>query len=231
MIRLALRICAVEALKGNTRIGENIHNSRHGALDIAAGGEIKTNQDEPFIAVYTETSIDKNPNSFTLRANKNLDFIFEFAITQSMSVTDEDGVSRIVSYIPDTDEGMEIYLDLVGTDISAALRNDKNEWADLWRRFAGSIVEVEYKRVSSEMNGTSLAAHQLRLCLNALPDPVLGEEIKQDSVWAKFIELLNKYNHPYAPVIVPMFALREGSESDQRRFGLTLEEARSLAVV
>lgn len=228
--RLALRICAVEALKNNTLVGNSVYNSRHGVLDSSRAGEITTSEERPFIAVYTETSIDREESGFLLRSNTNLDFIFEFAIAQCMSIQKEDGSSFFAPFIPDTDEGMECYLDIVETGISAALRDEKNAWAEVWRKLAGRVVETEHRRISNETEGTSLAAHQLRLRLDAVIDPVLGEKIGDGSAWASFLYLLQKYNNPWASVILPMFKEDQNAGSNRNRFGLTLEQARSLAV-
>lgn len=228
--RLALRICAVEALKGNTGVKDNVLNSRSGTIDVLSDGSLKIGMDRPFISIYTETSIDKTSDKQFLRSNKNLDIVFEFAVTHSMAETDDDGQSILVPYIPATDEGMELFLDMVEADISTTLSDNKNEWAEIWRNIAGTVVEVERRRVSSEINNIALAAQQLRVRVNALPDPIFGAKVHEDSAWAKFLDVLQKSGHQYAPVILPFFEPIEGSDNNARRFGLTIEEAKSLLV-
>lgn len=226
LVRLALRVCAVEALKGKTGVGDAVFNSRNGALDISAGG-VTTPEEKPFIAVFTETSIDKNPAEQTLRTNKNLDLIFEYAVTQAMSEKDENGQAFLVPYIPATDEGMELFLDSIGTDITTVLADEKNEWAEVWRSLRGDIIEVERRRVSSEMNNVSLAAQQLRVRVDALPDPVFGETLRDGSTWAKFLSLLKKSNNPLAAFFAKLFEEKNPAQA-ARRFGMTLAETRAL---
>lgn len=224
--RLALRLSAVEALKGKTGVGDAVFNSRNGALDVSSGG-LTTPEDKPFIAVFTETSIDKEPDGQTLRTNKNLDLIFEYAVTQSMYAKNDDGEAVIMPYVPATDEGMELFLDTIGSDIVAALSDVDNEWADVWRSLRGTVVEVERRRVSSEMNNVSLAAQQLRIRVDALPDPVRGEKLRDGSAWAKFISLLKKTENPLTDFFAERFD-EENPAQAARRFGLTLAEARAL---
>lgn len=224
--RLALRICAVEALKGKTGVGDAVFNSRNGALDVSVGG-LTTQEDKPFIAVFTETSIDKDSAEQALRTNKNLDIIFEYAVTQAMATKNDDGEAVIMPYVPATDEGMELFLDTVGSDIVAALSDETSEWADVWRSLRGTVVEVERRRVSSEMNSVSLAAQQLRIRVDALPDPVRGEKLRNDSAWAKFINLLKKTDNSLADFLAKRFD-EENPAQAARRFGLTLAEARAL---
>lgn len=226
--RLALRICAIEALKGCTGVGENVLNSRHAALDVAADGSLRTNQERPFISVYTEAAIDKTPSFRSLRKNDNLDIVFEFGVTVTMGTTDETGVTQIEQGIPATDEGMEFYLDTIGSDISRALCNPENEWAEMWRQLSGSAVEVERKRVSSEMNGVSLAAQQLRIRVNALADPVRGEKLAEGSAWSALLAMLEKRDHPYLKQIKSLFLETETGKENQRRFGLSFDEVRAL---
>lgn len=228
--RLALRICAVEALKGNTGVKDNVFNSRNGILDVLSDGSIRTDMDKPFIAVYTETSIDKAPDRQSLRSNKNLDIVFEFAATRSMAETDEQGQSFIVPYVLATDEGMELFLDMVEADIITSLHDEKNVWSELFRMLIGTVVEVERRRVGNETTGVALAAQQLRVRVNALPDPVFGQTLKDGSAWQKFLDVLKTQQHRYFNVISPVFEEKEGADNGARRFGLTLQEAEALMV-
>lgn len=229
IIRLALRICAVEALKGQTGVKDNVFDSLLGVLASNQQGQLETPQEQPFIAVFTETALNKDASDNALRSNDNLDLVFEFAVTSRMSETNSDGESQMMG-IPVTDGVMEAFLDILETDITRVLNDPENEWAECWRKLKGRIVEVEHRRVGNETFGVSLAAHQLRIRLNALLDPVLSDEIASSSAWAEFCRLLNKHNHAYAPVISELLKPNGSDNSNQRRYGLTLETTRSLMV-
>lgn len=53
LIRIAARMAAVRALRGRTLVGDNVLDSQIGALDVGADGELRTEEDKPFISVYT----------------------------------------------------------------------------------------------------------------------------------------------------------------------------------
>lgn len=224
--RIALRLTAVEALKNQTSVDNNVLDSQNGALESVADGSLTTDQEKPFIAVYTETGKNKAPDFRSLRSNVQIDMLFEFGVTFAMSTENDRGESEIVPGLVATDAGMEFFLDCVARDISKALTDEANEWAEIWRGLVLSLSEVERKRIGNEANGVPLAAHQLRIRVDAVADPVFGQSLAAGSIWQKLLNVMEKYNHPYFEQMKSLLQNSQGSGDGcvRRRFGLTLDE-------
>src|SRR5690606_36217188 len=109
-------------------------------------------------------------------------------ISAAMTDTDPDtGVSTVIGIgIPATDPALEFYLDCVGRQIAVALSDPDNAWAEIWRGLSSSVLKIERKRTSDAASGTRIAAHQLVITLDLLPDPVFGAPIAPTSIWAIF---------------------------------------------
>lgn len=170
-----------------------------------------------------------------------------------MVYRNEAGDKEVAAGVPATDDAFEFYLDVVGRQVVNALSDPDNAWAEIWRRLSGSIIKIERKR-TSDATGARIAAHQLVITLDLLPDPVFGEPVAETSVWAQFLALLamptmvNPDHDPDSPdseperIIDPVVAAKAtvlldllGSPADpmfdkgaQRRFGLTKEEATAM---
>lgn len=179
IIRIALRIAAVEALKGRTQVGENVLDSEIAALDTAANGSVTTTKNKPFISVYADDS--RAVAGLSLRsfaANGAVDILFEASFATSHLVSDPNTDEQvIVEGVPATDANLEFMLDLVMRQIADALTDPDNEWALIFLGLAGNVEKTERARVSGNTNGVRLAAHQIKLTVSALPDPVRGDPI------------------------------------------------------
>jgi hypothetical protein len=233
LARLAIRIATVEALKGATFVDGNVLDSQIGALDVAVDGSVRSDQEKPFLSVYTDgAKVEDNLSLRPLHQCGQVDITVEAGITTAMVETDEDtGESQIVGIgIPATDPAMEMFLDCIDRQVANALTDPDNEWAELWRGLSSGIVKVERKR-TSDSTGTRIAAHQTVITLNLLPDPAFGEPVAETSVWAKLIAKLEDESSPYLSVMQDLIGAGEAETSastHQRRFGMTLDEVRAL---
>lgn len=231
--RLAVRLATVEALKGKTFVGANVLDSHISALDVAADESLRTDQERPFLSVYIDHS--KVEDGLALRALHRsgvTDLVIEAGIAVTMTETDQEtGESQIVGIgIPATDPAMEFYLDCVGRQVASALDDPNSDWAELWKGLSSSVLKVERRR-TSDGSGTRIAAHQLVITLDLLPDPVFGEPVAETSVWSKLLAALETIDHPYLETIRDLLGDPAGvlmSEAQRRRFGMTLDEARAL---
>lgn len=233
LARMAQRIAAIEALRGKTFVGENVLDSQIGALDIAADGSIRTDRDKPFIAVYTDVS--KAQGSLEVRAlhrSGATDLTIEVGIAASMTEIDaQTGATVIVGIgIPVTDPAMEFYLDCIGRQVVNALTDPRSAWAEIWRGLSSGINRVERRR-ASDATGVRIAAHQIVVNAELLPDPVFGEPIAATSIWAKLLAQMEVANHPRLELVHDLIGDPSGvlnHEAQRRRFGMTLDEARAL---
>jgi len=233
--RIALRIASVEALKGNTLVGDNVLDSQIGALDVASDSSIRTDQEKPFISIYVEGGrVTDGLDLRALHRTGQTDFTIETGITTSMVVTDPDtGVSEVIPGLPATDRAFEFYLDAVGRQIVNAMSDPDNEWAEIWRGLCSGVSKIERKRTSDAASGTRIAAHQLVMTLDLLPDPVFGQPLAPTSIWARFFAKLQAVEHEMLPILLMLIGDQSSTAEfceERRRYGLTFDEVRALLV-
>ncbi|MFT0892732.1 hypothetical protein [Pseudochelatococcus sp. G4_1912] len=259
LVRIALRIAAVQALRGRTLVGDNVLDSQIGALDMAADGSLSTDQKKPWIAVYTDASSTKDSiSNVTLRAltpNGATQILIETGLTAAHVVTDpETEESTVYTGIPDTDDAFELHADIVARQIADVLTDPDNGWAEIVRSFILSFRAVERVRTSGDQNGTRLAAQQIRITADLVVDPLRGEPLKDGSPMKAFFDKceadLRVPNPAYPaesdeptiidPVIASTLALMRAQiemnaapydwQTVQRRFGLNRNEADGLLI-
>ncbi|MFT0890999.1 hypothetical protein [Pseudochelatococcus sp. G4_1912] len=259
LVRIALRIAAVQALRGRTLVGDNVLDSQIGALDMAADGSLSTDQKKPWIAVYTDASSTKDSlTDVTLRAlapNGATQILIETGLTAAHVVIDpETEESTVYTGIPDTDDAFEFHADIVARQIADVLTDPNNAWAEIVRGFILSFRSVERVRTSGDQNGTRLAAQQIRITADLVVDPLRGESLKDGSPLRAFFDKCeadlrvpnpaypDESNEPTIvdPVIASTLALMRAQieidaapydwQSVQRRFGFTRHEADALMI-
>lgn len=178
LCRFALRHAAVEALRGQTLVGDNVKNSDFRALDIAADGALRDNSDKPFILIYTDDATVEGMGQPTLWENGSVELVIESGIAAAMGSFDEEtGETTFTGYgVPATDTGMEAALDIIDRQVAVTLHGD-GEWAALFAHMHNGITKIERKRATLSDSGTRLAARQIRMWVDAKADPVWGAEL------------------------------------------------------
>jgi hypothetical protein len=229
--RFALRTAAVHALLGRTLVGTNVRDSDISAIDIAGDGSLRTDQDRPFVLVYTDDSTAEEADLRNLRQNGTLDFVAEFGIATAMTDTNERGESTVVGFnLPATDAAFELVLDMLDRQIVTALTGS-SPWGDLWRRMSNAVSRIERRRAASTDNGTRIAARQLRIRLEVRPDPVWGQPLAPTSIWREFLTALQGADAPLAAV-ASGFLGPQGAEVTteivRAAHGHTVREARDM---
>ena len=235
LARIALRIAAVEAIKDQTLVGENVLDSPNGALDIQADGTLRTDEDRPFVSVYTDTGTADSITGRSLIENGSCVLVIESGISMAMTETNsETDVSEIVGVsIPPSDRAFEFYLDVVQRQVLDALSDPDNAWAEIYRSLHYSVTKVEIGGRRNTDDGQRLAGHQIRITLNLIDDPVRGEVLDPQSPLAAFLTKLQGMDDPiYQAQATTMLTLVGGSDPDwktlQRRHGMTAAELHAL---
>lgn len=235
IVRVALRISAVEALKGRTLVDGNVLDSQIGALDVAANGSLHTPQERPFISVYTDDS--KVTNGLELRSftkSGHVDIVFEAGIATPHVVTDTDtDESVIYEGVPATDANFEFHLDLTMRQIADALADPENEWSAIFNGLVRSFEQSQRSRASGDTNGVRLAAHQLKLTVDAVADPVRGVALKESSPLALFFAKCETDLVSRMPDMAKKIALMRAQiagdahelQAAMRRYGMVFGEA------
>jgi hypothetical protein len=235
LVRILARVAAVEAVKGRSLVGANVLDSQIGALEAAADGKVRTDQEKPFIAVYTDAANAEGHLSVrALNQNGLTEILFETGITAAMVETNDAGESVVVG-IPATDRALEFFLDIVARQITDALTDPDNRWAEIFRGLVYRVVKVERARTGNIMNGVRLAGQQVKIVAELIEDPVRGDAPEAGT---PFAEALSAMEMHVEPVLAAQAALiraqvqAEGEHWDhvQRRLGLTRSELLSLGL-
>ncbi|WP_242221694.1 hypothetical protein [Shinella zoogloeoides] len=256
LTRIAARLAAVYALRGKTLVGDNVLDSQIGALDITADGELRTDEEKPFISVYADAAKSDDNVLRSWTDNGATDFLFEMGVTAAHTeFNDETGETTLVGVgIPATDAAFEFLLDVVARQIGDTLSDPENEWAEIFRKFHRGNARIERARTSGDGSGIRLAAQQIRLTVDLVADPVRGAELNPAHPLAMFFAKAatltvpnpahdpDDENSPATipdPVVTAQVALMQaqlaGSEYDWqtalRRYGMTKTEGENLLIV
>ncbi len=236
--KMALRISAVQALKAaGTLVGDNVFDSKISAFDHTADGDLSTQQDRPFIAVYTEGGDAQELERSGLRSNGDVTLIFNFGVSISMFVTDRetggatlDGDGEWLQAIPATDAQFEAILDVIEVQILRALVEPDNAWAQIFGRFVFGYVSKKSLRTNSKMDDVRIAAGQIRLTVSTIADPIFGQELPAGGPWAALLAAFNAANLHQYQFIDGLIGVPSGdvSGSLERLLGITTETAHSL---
>ncbi|WP_421998206.1 hypothetical protein [Roseovarius confluentis] len=231
LCRFALRHAAVEALRGQTIVGDNVRNSDFAALDIAADGTLRDATDKPFILVYTDDATVEGDGRPTLWNNGMVEIVIESGIAAAMAAYNEDMEGEFTAYgVPATDTGMEAALDIIDRQIAREIHGD-GEWAALFAHMHNGITKVERKRATLSDSGTRLAARQIRMWVDAKVDPVWGMELA-DTHYAMRFAAAVAGTEAEATVATLLGPADEPLtyEHVRARYGLSQQGARSMSI-
>lgn len=236
LCRIALRISAVEAIKGRTLVGDNVLDTPNGALDIQADGSLRTDEERPFVAVYTDQGKAENITGRSLVENGLCDVVFEAGVSMAMVETDQNtGVSTLTGVgVPASDSGFEFLLDIVERQIADALNDPDNSWAEIYRGLHDDVVKIDFAGARNSVDGQRLAGHQKRITVRLVDEP-FGGELVPDAPFSRFLDALEvSGNANYVEMAATMRAVLSGSEDDlqklRRKHGLTQDEATALGL-
>lgn len=193
---MALRIAAVQALKaGGTLVGNNVLDSQISAIDHTADGQLRSDQERPFIAVYTDSAKAQNLGQTGLRANGKVDIMLNCGVSATMAQTDaETGETEIVDLFPATDAHLEAVLDAIDVQIMRVLSDPENPWAQIFGDFVLTYSAKEHLRSSSAADSVRIAAGQTKLTVEVHADPRFGQPLPEGGVWQRFMALMEANN-------------------------------------
>jgi hypothetical protein len=191
---MALRIAAVEALKaGGTMVGTNVLDSQISAIDQTVDGALKTDQQRPFIAVYSDNSKADSLGATGLRSNGRIELTFNCGVSLTMGELNKaTGVTEIIEGLPSTDAQFEAILDVVGCQICRVLEDASNPWAQVFGNLCALVSKVQM-RSSSAAENVRLACGQVKLTVEGYADPPLGQVFAEGSPWPNFLALMAQH--------------------------------------
>ncbi|MCB8835942.1 hypothetical protein [Aurantimonas sp. VKM B-3413] len=231
LVAIAVRIAAVEAIRGRTLFGGNVLDSEAAALDARADGSLVTDQEKPFVSVYLYSGKHAREAGElrSLFVNGRCDIGFEIGIAATMTVRNEKNEKVVVADLPYTDAANEFILGIVGRQIRAALTDPGNAWGAVFLGLIGHIAELEFA-TTRRAEGQRVAGHQLMLSADLADDPIPGEALDADTPFGQFLALLDASEDPVRQTQAEMIRMALGPVDDrgwavlQRRMGLTADE-------
>lgn len=191
LARWALRLSALEALRDQTLVGGNVRDSDFTALTFDPQTGVAMQAERPFVLIYTDDGRADATDARSLRQNGTIEFILEFGAATPMFDTDEaTGETTITGVnIPLADAAMELMLDLLDRQIADVLTGP-GAWADIWRSLSMSVGTIERRRTVQADQGIRLAARQIRMAIDVMPDPVKRQPFAPTSVWERLRVLI-----------------------------------------
>jgi len=232
MTMMALRIAAVQALKaGGTLVGDNVLDSQISAIDQTADGQLRSDQQRPFIAVYTDAAKSENVGQTGLRSNGRVDIMFNCGVSVTMAETNkETGETQIVDLFPATDANLEAVLDALDVQISRVLTDPDNPWAQVFGDFVQAYVAKEHVRSSSSAENVRLAAGQTKLSVDVFADPRHGQPLAEGGPWPRFMALMAQHNVPQLALFQQLLGDPASGpyEEFERLTGMTTRDAHGL---
>lgn len=220
LYRTALRALTVLALRAETPsgalrtlAGPHVYDSRNDPLD-----EIARGAPQPIIAVYTDE------DAAQAGVRRDVSLVIEYAVNVRDRIDGEEAV-----WVPQTDDGLELTLDIVELEIRAALAADASPAAALWQRLVTDRGEdVSRRAVLDPDKAARLAARQLIWKLRLLPDPPAGGPLPP--LLADIFALLEADPH-YGPAVPMLRAIagRDAGRADHWRAVQRLHLDRSSA--
>lgn len=181
---LAVRICAIQALRGATLAGTRVKDSALTPLDLTDHADAA-----PVITVATDEGALDARGRDLLNSDRTLELIVELACAASVTVPLDDGEGteqHVV--IPHTDGGLEAVLDIMGRQVDRAFLAG-NEWSDLLRTFIDGFERVTLRRGAGSEKGVRFAAHQIVYSCKVMAEPPFAP-VEPGSVWDRFLAAL-----------------------------------------
>lgn len=224
---LFLRLATVLSLKGRTLAGDRVSDSAIAPIDQRA-----KEQRQPALVVYSDDfTADQVEGRDLLTGARSLQLAIEVVVADQVE-REIEGEPLIDVTIPETDEGLELTLNLIERQILRALQFEAGGWSEIWRNLVVKVRKVESQRGAGLKEGVRFAARQLVLTVEPLAEPGFGEEPR--GVWRKFLDQLAQ-----EPTLAPLGALLEAEFTGQALpdwriaqglLGLTLEGVQGIGL-
>lgn len=240
LVRIALRMATVLALRGRTLAEDNVLDSEIGVLtEDDAGLKVKIKKGR-FIAVYTDEAEAKPQEQRLFHDNGLVNLCLEYGVTDTMieEVDDPDDpgkrIRQVIPGIPHADRIHEFYLDLLGRQIRTNLSDSQSAAAEVLRRLLMRVVNIKIERAGSQREAERVAAQKMTITVEALQDPQFLSDVPEGAPFWNFLALLDAGtvdDQKLADILRDQLpAAPEDIEASRERIGLTLDELSSLGL-
>jgi len=177
LAEITFRNLTVLALLDKTLAESNVQSSLLVPLNELGKDEVA-----PVIAVFTDAmraedvQIDGND---LLAAQGTVTLALEIGCVGKAPSTDGKGIE---TWLPNTDEGMEMTIDVIRRQALVELQSGTSIWASLWRDCRIKTRGIVVERGSAIERGVRLAAKRTELRVELVADPVPGQALPK--FWA-----------------------------------------------
>lgn len=184
IIRMLTRLTAVAALRGTTWADDRVFDSDNTPLGQAL---VQNEAAKPYIVVFTDSDSRSGVDGTDVyTVDRELNLVIEVGVASK--ITGETG--EAVLKIPQTDEGMEIALDMVEDQALASLfGNPRNEWAELLKGLVIRVMRISGQRGAAAERDRRWAARQLSIICDTQSDLPPGVAVPANHPIRKFAEI------------------------------------------
>lgn len=181
-LRPAIRACAVAALKDKTWAQDRVFDSDQTALAEAVQGT----EAKPYIVVYTDTD-DRQANvsnELYDGSRRMLNLVLEIGVANAIKGTN----GNLKINFAATDQGMELAVDMIETQCTAALFGDPHsQWGELLKNLTLNIIRVPSRRGGQASQGIRFAARRVAFVMSTIYDIPPGVVLNDTHPLKKFI--------------------------------------------
>jgi hypothetical protein len=191
IIRMLTRLTAVAALRGKTWADDRVFDSDNTPLSRQL---VLNEVAKPYIVVYTDTDNRVEVQGTDLTSvRRDMSLVMEIGVASMV----EGKTGEVLLQTPQTDEGMEIALDMVEQQALDALFGDpQSDWAELLKTIVLRIDRVVCQRGASTERDRRWAARQLSVVCDTVSDLPRGVAVPENHPIRMFCDASK--NHPEA---------------------------------
>lgn len=184
LLRAVVRMCAVAALRDKTWAQGRVYDSDMTPFADAVFGQAAA----PYTVVYTDTDDRTMVTGAELYNGdqRQLSLVFEMGIASST----KNGAGGLTIQFSATDEGMEFAVDVLESQIIAALFGDPTSaWGNLLRRIVYRVKRMPSRRGGQAQKGIRFAARRTVLVCSTIDDIPPGVLIGDNHPVRQFIAM------------------------------------------
>ncbi|MES0049249.1 hypothetical protein [Mesorhizobium sp. M0053] len=186
LVNAMLRMCAVQALRGNTIAGASVTDSSIEALSSIMG-----DQQAPVILVRIDQAVCSGQNEGFFATSGTATFALDLIVASAVTYQTMEGQTVTEIVIQPTDAGLEFSLDMLDRQWRRVLSDPTNAFAECFRSLVATIGPVKANRGVDPEGGCKHAIRMVELDIEPICDPAPGDALSAviDNVLTKLATL------------------------------------------
>lgn len=185
LIRPVLRLTTCAALSERTWAEGRVYDSDNTPLEQT----LRVNDaPKPYIVIYTDNDDRTESNGTDVyQMQRTVNLVIEISVASKVQ---GEGVDSIEVVTPHTDSGMELSIDIVESQVMAALVGDiASEWGELFKLIVCKVARVGSRRGGRAEVGVRWAARQLIFNCETIYDVPPGQALDFNHPIRKFLTM------------------------------------------